>query len=183
MGSDTKSDKDYLEKVRICTDLRAIAVDYDLPIWTACRATREATGKKRISMAHMAGAFERVAICDLVVALCQTDQERVSNVMRIVPVACRNDGGNRQIICRFEPSRMAIWSVEARDLTDDDFDDEDEPSYKKKSGGGGYKKRKDDESDDDEAVFAGMKKLNALRDKRKSLVSGRVSIEEELLNT
>jgi hypothetical protein len=184
MGSDVKSDKDYLEKVRICTDLRAIAVDYNLPIWTACRATREATGKKRISMSHMAGAFERVAICDLVVALCQTDQERVSNVMRLVPVACRNDGGNRQVICRFEPSRMAIWSVEARDLTDDDFDEEDDAPYKKKSGGGGPRKKKESDSgEDDEAIAAGLKKLNALREKRKSVTSGRVSIEDELLGS
>ena len=129
-------------------------------------------------MAHMAGAFERVAICDLVVALCQTDQERVNNVMRIVPVACRNDGGNRQVICRFEPSRMAIWSVEARDLTDDDFDEDDEPAYKKKY----TKKKKDDDStDDEEAVSAGMKKLNAIRERRKTTQSGRVSIEDEIL--
>ena len=186
MGSDVKSEKDYLEKVRICTDLRALAVDFNVPIWTACRATREATGKKRISMAHMAGAFERVAICDLVVALCQTDQERVNNIMRIVPVACRNDGGNRQVICRFEPSRMAIWSVEARDLTDEDFDDDDSSPSGRSGGGGGkkYTRKKGDDNDDQEAVEAGLKKLNALREKRKpAITDGRMSIEDEILSS
>lgn len=174
MGSDVKSEKDYLEKVRICTDLRAIAVDYNVPIWTACRATREATGKRRISMAHMAGAFERVAICDLVVALCQTDAERVNKVMRLVPVATRNDAGNRQVICNFEPEKMSIWSVEARDLTDEDFE-EDDGGGKRHSGGGGGggregRRKKDDDSakpDDDEAIQRGLKKLNELRKKAK----------------
>lgn len=183
MGSDVKSDKDYLEKVRICTDLRAIAVDYNVPIWTACRATREATGKKRISMAHMAGAFERVAICDLVVALCQSDQERVNNILRVVPVACRNDGGSRQVVCRFEPSRMAIWSIEARDLTDEDFEEDDQPFKKKSGGGGGRQRDKGDSSDDEEAVAAGMKRLEALRSKQRSRAPSKVSIEDELLSS
>jgi hypothetical protein len=76
---------------------------------------------------------------------------------------------------------MAIWSVEARDLTDDDFDDDDNSApYKKKSGGS---RKKDDSDDDSEAISSGLKKLEALRDKRRVSSGGRVSIEEELLGT
>lgn len=176
MGSDDKKDKDYLEKVQVCTDLRAIAVDYDVPIWTACRATREATGKKRINMSHMAGAFERVAIADLVAALCQTEKERAQGIMRIAFVACRNESGNRQVICEFQPSKMSICSVESRELTDDDFEDED-------NGGGGFKKRKKkgDDGDDveDEAKQRGLKKLKALADNRQKKASVVASLLDE----
>lgn len=177
MGADDKKDKDYLEKVQICTDIRAIAVDYDVPIWTACRATREATGKKRINMSHMAGAFERVAIADLVAALCQTDRERTQGIMRIAFVACRNESGNRQIICEFQPAKMSICSVESRELTDDDFEDEDS------GGSGGYKKRKkggdDDDNADDEAKQRGLKKLKALSENRQKKASIASSLIEE----
>jgi replicative DNA helicase len=60
MKATRKREKSYQEDVDICEDLRDIAIEYRIPIWTACRATREAVGKKRISMAHMSRAFERV---------------------------------------------------------------------------------------------------------------------------
>ena len=128
LGSDHKKEKDYLEKLMICTDLRQVAIDYHIPIWTAARATREAIGKKRINMSHMSGSIERVAVCDMILALCQTDEERVNGMIRICPVAARNDAGNKIIHCQFEPAKMMIQSVEARDMDDEDFEEEDEGS-------------------------------------------------------
>ncbi len=128
MGSDTKTDKDYLDAVTICTDLRQIAIDYKVPIWTAARATREAVGKKRINMSHMARSFERVAIADYVYALCHTEEEKLANRMRVVPIATRNDGGDKIVECKWVPRVMSLRSIEARDITDDDFGDGDEKS-------------------------------------------------------
>lgn len=123
MGSDTKREKSYQEAVQIATDLRQVAIDMEVPIWTAARATREAVGKKRINMSHMATSFERVAIADYVYALCCTDEERANNRMRIVPVASRNDGADRIIECAWHPRVMSLRSVEAREMTDDDFEE------------------------------------------------------------
>ena len=123
MGADEKKEKSYLEAVHICTDLRQIAIDYQIPVWTAARATREAVGRRKINMSHMAAAFERVAIADYVYALCHTDEEKLNNRMRIVPVATRNDGGDKIVECKWQPRIMSIRSIESRDMTDDDIDD------------------------------------------------------------
>ena len=65
-------EKAYLDAVDICEDLRSLASkqEYSVPIWTAARATREAVGKRKINMAQMSTAFERVAVSDLTLALC-----------------------------------------------------------------------------------------------------------------
>lgn len=140
MGSDSAKDKDYLEKIIIVTELRQIAIDYKVPIWTAARATREAIGRKRINMAHMSGTIERIAVCDCCYALCHTEEEKLNNRMRIVPVASRNDGGDKIIECKWMPRVMSIRSLEARDITDDDIDD---GSPTRKTKGEGKQKAKD----------------------------------------
>ena len=137
MGSDEKMEKNYLEAVRICTALRQIAIDYQIPVWTAARATREAVGKRKINMGHMAASFERVAIADTVWALCSSEEEKLANRMRLVPLASRNDSGSQIIECRWLPRIMSIRSVEARDMTDDDIDDG--------SGGSSYKGKNQEE--------------------------------------
>lgn len=122
MGSDVNKQQDYLEKVIITTELRQIAIDYDVPIWTAVRTTREAVGKDRINMSHMSGAFERVAIADFVAALSFTDDEKRQKRMRIIPVASRNDGGDRVINCYWNPAHMMLRSIDSRELDDDDVE-------------------------------------------------------------
>lgn len=155
MGADSKSDKDYLDAVQICTDLRQIAIDYKVPVWTAARATREAVGKKRINMSMMSKAFERIAIADYVLALCHTEEEKIANRMRIVPVASRNDGGDKIIECKWVPRVMSLRSIEARDISDDDFE-ETAPRGSKK--GEGREKAKESLKD---LVEAGRSKAQA----------------------
>jgi hypothetical protein len=125
----SRGDKTYLEAVDIAEDLRSLASkqEYHLPIWTACRATREAVGVRRISMRHMATAFERVAIADMVLALLMTDQEKAESKMRILPVACRNDGFNKVVNCNIDFERMLMTSTSA---TEPDFEDDNpEPKH------------------------------------------------------
>jgi hypothetical protein len=125
MKSSRKREKDYLEAVDITEDLRSLCSpqEYNLACWTACRATREAVGRRRISMSHMSKAFERVGVADMVLALCQTEEEKFRGEMRIAPVAMRNDAGDRIINCRIDYQRMAMTSV---DTSDPDFEDSEE---------------------------------------------------------
>jgi hypothetical protein len=137
MKSSRPRDKDYLEAVDICEDLRSLASkqEYNMPIWTACRATREAVGRRKISMNHMSKAFERIGVADLVLALCQTEQEKAERKMRVVPVAARNDSGDKVVDCKIDYERMSLTSVGLSDPEYDDGTDDDEDGSKK------YKKK------------------------------------------
>jgi hypothetical protein len=94
----------------ICEDLRDVAIEYDLPIWTACRATRDAVGKPYLSMNHMSKSFERIGVADLVVAGCQTEEEKAKGELRLAMVAARNDAGDKQVNCKVDYALMKLVS-------------------------------------------------------------------------
>jgi replicative DNA helicase len=119
-----QKEKEYIELVAATTELRAVAEEEKVPIWTAARATREAVGRRRLNIGHIAGAFEIVAIADFVAAICITEEEKVKGQARIVPIATRNDAGDKTVICEIDGSRMCITSVDARD-NDEEIDEED----------------------------------------------------------
>jgi hypothetical protein len=131
MKSSRPREKDYLEAVDICEDLRGVSSkeEYAVPIWTACRTTREAVGKKRINMAHMSKAFERIGVADAVLANCMTEEEKLNREMRIVPVAMRNDGSDQTVQCAVDYERMKIVSV---GLAETDLEDENEDKPRRK---------------------------------------------------
>jgi len=63
------------ELADISRALRAIAEEYDIPVWSATQAGRQAFNKEVITMADVSEAIEKVAIADIVIALCQTKDE------------------------------------------------------------------------------------------------------------
>lgn len=138
MGCDEKMDKDYMAQTRITTDLRQIAVDYNAAIWTASRTNREAEKAIRsgnwISPEHMSGAYEKLGVCDVAIA-----GQKFRDGMAIVPIAFRNEGGNRKIDCALQPSKMCITTrgfiSEDEKPESNDCEEEDRPR-----GGGKYKK-------------------------------------------
>lgn len=111
-SSDSKSRKESWEDAAlICEDLRDIAIEYNVPIWSACRATKDAVGKERISMAHMSKSFERVGVADLVVAAVQTEEEKANGMLRLAMVAARNDAGDKQVHCKVDYPIMRLTST------------------------------------------------------------------------
>jgi replicative DNA helicase len=131
MKSSRPRDKDYLEAVDVCEDLRSVASkeEYSVPVWTACRSTREAVGKKRINMAMMSKAFERVGVADIVIGLCQTEEEKLNREMRLVPVAMRNDSSDHSVLCTIDYDRMKMVSV---GVAETEFEDEEPRKYAKR---------------------------------------------------
>lgn len=129
-GGQTRLREDTVSAL-ICEELRELAIDYKIPIWSAVRATREAVSSPNVSMKHMSKSFERIGIADLTIALCQTEQEKQEQKMRIVPIASRNDAEGKQINCTIDYSRMRLYADEVVDI---EYDDAKGGS---KGGGGG----------------------------------------------
>lgn len=76
---------------RIYRELRGLAVEYNIAVVTASQANRKALGKERITMADIAEAFEKAAISDIIIALCQTEEEETAQAGRFFIAKNRND--------------------------------------------------------------------------------------------
>lgn len=136
VGSSVKKEKDYLERVIVATDLRAVAHKWDFPLWTAARSNREEQSSKTPSMKHMAASFEWVGICDSCYALRRFKKE---GTLHFIPVASRNEGGTKRVIARCDPAYMFLQSIGVEDMPDEDEEEEGGPKKFQK------KKREDDE--------------------------------------
>lgn len=89
LGAENARDGRFQELGLVYTQLRALAVNWKIPVWTASQAKREALEKKTVTMADIGESFKKVAISDVVVAICGTEQERSDGIVRVNVAACR----------------------------------------------------------------------------------------------
>ena len=86
-GAILKPLNNYADKRNAIEDnyeqLRAIACDYDVVLWTGAQANRGALSKKVVTKADLAECFAISNICDVMVCLCQTLKEKANNEMRL----------------------------------------------------------------------------------------------------
>lgn len=114
LRSQRKTEQYRLELVSIYTDLRAIAQRQHLVIWTASQmndAGTEAAEKKGgiITIRHVNESRGKIQISDLCVAVARTQEEKETNLARLVLVKNRNgtgDGSVAQVSTRFDLSRL-----------------------------------------------------------------------------
>lgn len=64
-------------------DLRAIADDYNLALWTAAQGNRTALSKKIVTMADLAECFAIANTADILLCMCQTQKEKSKGDMRL----------------------------------------------------------------------------------------------------
>lgn len=71
-------------------DLRALAVQRNIPVWSGKQANREALSKAVVTMKEISESFEPCKIADLIIALCQTAAEKEDDEMRLFFAKNRN---------------------------------------------------------------------------------------------
>ena len=64
-------------------DLRGMAGEYDLPIWTASQANRSSLEEDIIDASKVAEAYSKVMIADFVVSLSRKVQDKIANTARV----------------------------------------------------------------------------------------------------
>lgn len=109
--------KRHEELGNVYTDLRRLASNWKIPIWTASQARREALEKSVVTMADVGESFKKVQIADVVIALCGTEEERQNKLLRFYVAACRYASGGVMagpIKTAFEQGR--IWDDSAIDV-------------------------------------------------------------------
>lgn len=73
----------------VYTELRALLGDYGIPGWTGSQANKEALSQQVVTAANVAESYKKVGICDVLIALCRTDEEKEANMVRMFIAACR----------------------------------------------------------------------------------------------
>lgn len=91
---------------------RAMANYFNCPVWTASQANRAALSKKIISLGDMAEAFGKAAVADVVIAKCETDEERANNEGRLYMAKIRDEAGaGSTFTYKNYPNSMAMVSI------------------------------------------------------------------------
>jgi len=97
--------------VEIHRSLKALAEEYDAVVWTASQCNREGARKKILSADFLAEAYEKAAVCDFMVALCQTKEDAQNNEMRLFLTLARETAMNQTINCSVHKDKMRMLTT------------------------------------------------------------------------
>tara|TARA_R110000824_G_scaffold120991_9_gene276848 strand:- start:724 stop:2022 length:1299 start_codon:yes stop_codon:yes gene_type:complete len=81
---------EYQAQQRISEELRGIAVECDVLVWTATQTNRQGRSVKLITDAELADAYGKIRTCDYAISLNQTEEEFDDGVMRCYVMKSRN---------------------------------------------------------------------------------------------
>jgi len=103
------SDEFRFKMKEIYEGLRGIAVEFNIPVWTAHQTTRDALEKMDISLKDVSEAHWVSNIVDVMIAIVQTQEERQKSTFRL-RVLKNRDGvlPNRDVVILADYSKMII---------------------------------------------------------------------------
>jgi len=81
---------EYQAQQRISEELRGIAVECDVLIWTATQTNRQGRSVKLITDSELADAYGKIRTCDYAISLNQTEEEFDDGQMRCYVMKSRN---------------------------------------------------------------------------------------------
>lgn len=116
------------EQAGIYEDLRELAGEFNAATWTGSQAGKGALEKKTLSIADFAESFEKAAIVDAALALCQTNDDMIDKKCRLFAAKLRNSEDGSTIECSIDRTRCYIKSLSLTDAagTRIDTDEQDE---------------------------------------------------------
>lgn len=100
----------------ISDDLRSLANKFGIPMLTATQANRASLSKLKITEANVSESFGKVEVADVVMALCQTDEERTNKRARLVMLKNREGtpGSTIEFYCSFDEMCLMDLTSAAR---------------------------------------------------------------------
>ena len=110
-------------------ELRALADDYNLALWTAAQGNRGALSKKVVTMSDLAECFAIGNVCDVMACLCQTMQEKVKQEMRMFLPKIRDNADKMLLKGRifYDIKKVEMYEqISADDQGSEDTEDDDE---------------------------------------------------------
>ena len=96
MRSTRKYDAPRFELKLIYEELRNLAMTFDIPIWTASQANRDAANADVVGLENMSEAYGKAMVADVVISLSRKPEEKASGFGRLF--VAKNRAGNDGIV-------------------------------------------------------------------------------------
>lgn len=104
------------EQAGIYEALRGLAGEFDAALWTGSQTPRGALEKEVITLGDFAEAFEKAAIVDAAVGLCQTEDEKLASRCRLFLCGLRHEEDGRTVECLIRRDRALLKSTALLDV-------------------------------------------------------------------
>jgi len=77
------TDSTYMAQANNYEQLRRVAGEWNVPIWTASQGNREAVGAKIVDITHIAESYGKACVADVILSIARTNQDKVLDSGRI----------------------------------------------------------------------------------------------------
>jgi replicative DNA helicase len=91
--------------------LRTMAAELQVPVWTASQCNRKATNKHVISMEDIAESYQKVAIADIVIAICRSPIEVKDGFGRLYIAGSREGRDKKSIRIKVDFARSLMQEI------------------------------------------------------------------------
>lgn len=115
LKSDKKYDERWQELVYIYESLSGLALEFDVPVWTAVQVMKSAMKKDYPDLFHVSGAKDVINCAQVAISIAQRDDEREKGVMRLFLAKARRTGARKMIKVKVIYDMLLV-----RDYTSDD---------------------------------------------------------------
>jgi DnaB helicase-like protein len=103
------------ELSRLYSELRILAGSYDIPVWTASQTNRKALDSRVIHLRDIDEDLGKAKIADVIIAMCQTPEEREELMMRLVVCKQRASSLYPSVNMICDPDRMMLKAYKEND--------------------------------------------------------------------
>lgn len=108
LRSSEKFEDSYREMGAVFEQLRALAMEMDVPIWTATQANRAAFQKSIVNLDDVSTSLEKIMVADIIISICQTADEKKKDELRLFIAGGRTCQDGVSIPCKVDWKRMII---------------------------------------------------------------------------
>lgn len=89
LSASKRSEKRYDEVGYVYSELREAAVSLKIPVWTGHQMNRDGFDEKNPSLANLGESIRPAAECDVLIAVCRTEEEQQAHQVRFAVLASR----------------------------------------------------------------------------------------------
>lgn len=113
----------------IAEELRGLAVEFDVPIWSATQTTRSGYSNSDVGLEDTSESFGLPATADFMIALISTEELQQLNQILVKQLKNRyaDPGMNKKFVIGIDRAKMKLYDVEQH--AQDDIIDEDKPAF------------------------------------------------------
>lgn len=119
LKSPQKYEQKWQELVYIYELLSSIALEFDIPLWTAVQLSKMAMKKETPDLLYVSGARDIVNCAQIVVMIAQNEEERREGIARLFIAKARRVGARRVIQVKFIYENMLVRDYVEADKIDE----------------------------------------------------------------